>query len=43
MLAPEWRSVLCCTVLPARARSGPRKHQRRARSDDVSWSANAMT
>ena len=30
--------VVWCTMLPVRARSGPRKHQRRARSGDISGS-----
>jgi hypothetical protein len=29
-------------MLPARVRSGPRKHQRRARSDEVSGSTSSI-
>jgi hypothetical protein len=35
--------VVWCAMLPARVRSGPREHQRRARSDDeVPWSPSSI-
>jgi hypothetical protein len=34
--------IAWCAMLPARVRSGPRKHQRRARSDEVPWSTRHL-
>ena len=49
--SPAWHAALCCLLcsvvhhgmLPARVRSGPREHQRRARSDDdAPWSPSSV-